>query len=42
VKKLLLLLTGALLIAGALSNPITLKADGGPKPQCFPGQMCKP
>jgi len=42
VKKLLLILTGVLLLAGALSSPIKAKADGDPDPQCLPHQMCKP
>jgi len=42
VKRFFLLLAGALLLAGTLTNPITLNADGGPKPQCPPQQVCKP
>lgn len=41
MKKLLVLLA-ALLLAGALSSPIQVKADGDPRPQCPPNQMCKP
>jgi hypothetical protein len=42
VKKILLFLTGVLLLAGALSSPIQVKADGDPRPNCPPGQTCKP
>jgi hypothetical protein len=43
VKQFLLLLIGGLLLAGALSSPIHLNADGGPGPQCPPNTpACKP
>jgi len=42
VKRLWLFFLGAVLLAGALSSPIQLAADGGPAPQCPPGQTCKP
>ena len=42
MKKILLLLLNALLLAGALSIPTTLKADGNPGPSCLPNQVCKP
>lgn len=42
MKRFLLFLAGILLIAGTLSTPIQVKADGGPRPQCMPGETCKP
>lgn len=42
MKKLFLLLTGVLLLAGALSAPVHVQADGGSRPQCPPDQICKP
>ena len=42
MKRLVLLFVGALLLAGALSSPIQVSADGGPMPQCPPEKTCKP
>jgi hypothetical protein len=42
VKKIWLYLLGAVLLAGALTNPPKMLADGNPQPQCQSGQMCKP
>jgi hypothetical protein len=42
MKRFLLLLVGALLLAGTLSNSIHVLADGNPNPQCPPQKICKP
>ncbi|HMH02192.1 MAG TPA: hypothetical protein VK555_12295 [Terriglobales bacterium] len=42
MKKILLILINTLLLAGALSMPTILKADGDPQPSCPPHQLCKP
>jgi len=42
VKKILLTLFDILLLAGALSMPTILKADGDPGPSCPPPRVCKP
>ena len=42
MKKILLILVNTLLLAGALSMPTILKADGDPGPSCPPNQLCKP
>ena len=41
MKKIWLYLLGAALLAGALTNPPKMLADGGPNPNCL-GMMCKP
>jgi len=42
VKKILLILANTLLLAGALSIPTILKADGTPNPSCPTKTICKP
>jgi len=42
VKKTWLYLLGTALLLGALATPPNTLADGYPKPNCQPGQQCKP
>ena len=42
MKKLFWFLATSIVLLGAFSNPIELKADGNPSPMCPVGKTCKP